>query len=59
MIGDIDVRGLSELEQRIADIDKKMRDRMLSKALNQGLNPMRKAGKAIGGYCARTAHHDR
>ena len=57
MIGDIDVRGLSELEQRIADIDKKMRDRMLSKALNQGLNPMRKA--AIGGYRTRTAHHDR
>lgn len=47
MIDDIDVRGLSELEQRIADIDKKMRDRMLSKALNQGLNPMRKAAKQL------------
>ncbi len=45
MIGSIDVVGLDVLDQAIAELDNKMKDKVLSKALNQALNPIRKDAK--------------
>ena len=42
MIGKIEIDGLDKLDEAIATLDDKMKDRVLSKALNQALNPIRK-----------------
>ncbi|ELA08737.1 hypothetical protein MOMA_09266 [Moraxella macacae 0408225] len=45
MIGSIDVAGLDIFNQAIAELDNKLKDKILSKALNQALNPIRKDAK--------------
>lgn len=45
MIGKIEIQGLDRLDEVIATLDDKMKDKALSKALNHALNPIRKDAK--------------